>query len=239
MERGLKERLVGAAVLVALAVIFIPMLLDDAPSGPGPITETNIPPRPDTLTPDINPDDEFKSHVIPIEPPDPAAVELPPSQAGDILMQPSDAVPEPVEATPSEETQPQATSLEPEPEPESESAPPEPESATSEPEPKPEPAPPKEAQPQAAPQPEDAKSPAVTDGWIVQLGSFAQQDNAEDLNKKLQTASYDTFVEPADQSGARVYRVRIGPQPSREAAEKLRDAIKAKFGINGIVVSYP
>ncbi len=31
MEQKLKERLVGAAVLVAIAVIFIPIILNDSP----------------------------------------------------------------------------------------------------------------------------------------------------------------------------------------------------------------
>ncbi|MEE8321137.1 MAG: SPOR domain-containing protein [Gammaproteobacteria bacterium] len=58
MEQGLKERLVGAAVLVILAVIFIPMILGGAPETDQPITETNIPARPA---------DEFSSRVVPIQ----------------------------------------------------------------------------------------------------------------------------------------------------------------------------
>jgi len=58
MEQGLKERLVGAAVLVILAVIFIPMILGGRPETDQPITETNIPTRPA---------DEFSSRVVPIQ----------------------------------------------------------------------------------------------------------------------------------------------------------------------------
>ncbi len=46
IEQQLKERLVGAAVLVALAVIFIPMILDGRPQNEAVIKGTNIPPRP-------------------------------------------------------------------------------------------------------------------------------------------------------------------------------------------------
>jgi DedD protein len=45
MHQRLKERLVGAAVLVVIAVIFIPMLLT-GPMDSGAITKTNIPDRP-------------------------------------------------------------------------------------------------------------------------------------------------------------------------------------------------
>ena len=57
MEQGLKERLVGAAVLVIMAVIFIPMLLGGSPESDEPITETNIPQRPD---------DKSSSRIVPL-----------------------------------------------------------------------------------------------------------------------------------------------------------------------------
>ncbi|MEJ1489292.1 MAG: SPOR domain-containing protein [Candidatus Sedimenticola sp. (ex Thyasira tokunagai)] len=58
MNEGLKKRLVGATVLVSLAVIFVPMLLEKEPVLSGGITESNIPPRPNT---------DFTSRVLPLE----------------------------------------------------------------------------------------------------------------------------------------------------------------------------
>jgi DedD protein len=58
MERRLKERLIGAAVLVMIAVIFIPMILDDSSETDVTITETNI------LT---RPDDDFNSRIVPLQ----------------------------------------------------------------------------------------------------------------------------------------------------------------------------
>lgn len=46
MDDQLKQRLWGATVLVALAVIFVPMLFDEKGEGRGGITSTNIPPLP-------------------------------------------------------------------------------------------------------------------------------------------------------------------------------------------------
>ena len=57
MERRLKERLIGAAVLVMLAVIFIPMVLDDRTETDITITGTNIPKRPE---------DNFNSRIVPL-----------------------------------------------------------------------------------------------------------------------------------------------------------------------------
>jgi DedD protein len=56
IHQRLKERLVGAAVLVVIAVIFIPMLLT-GPIDSGSITKTNIPERPS---------EEFNSRLIPL-----------------------------------------------------------------------------------------------------------------------------------------------------------------------------
>ena len=46
MDLRLKHRLVGAVVLIAVGVIFIPMLLDGPPPAPDPVTLERIPPTP-------------------------------------------------------------------------------------------------------------------------------------------------------------------------------------------------
>lgn len=56
-DKRLKQRLIGAIVLVSLGVIFIPMLLKGPDSLDTPILTTNIPPKPDR-----------KTEVIPIKP---------------------------------------------------------------------------------------------------------------------------------------------------------------------------
>ncbi|MES9956509.1 MAG: SPOR domain-containing protein [Sedimenticola sp.] len=58
MDEDLKKRLIGATVLVSLAVIFVPMLLDDEPVIDTGIQSTNIPPKPD---------ETFSSRILPLE----------------------------------------------------------------------------------------------------------------------------------------------------------------------------
>ena len=58
MGEGLKKRLVGAAVLASLVVIFVPMLLDREPILEQGLQQSNIPPRPER---------EFSSRVLPSE----------------------------------------------------------------------------------------------------------------------------------------------------------------------------
>lgn len=213
MDRGLKERLVGAAVLVALAVIFIPMLLDDTPSPYEPITDTNIPPRPVD-------DEQFSSRIIPMEP--------------QPLRQPEPI--EPLAATdPAEQMPPEAPVVEPESPPV-----PDPEEPVAEAEPGQPPV--QEPEPPAAlveETPPPATKTAAVAAWVIQLGSFSRQENAEGLEKKLREAGYPAFVEPLQQDGVTSYRVRVGPEITRSEADKLRDQINKQFELNGIVVRYP
>ena len=58
-ETNLKVRLVGATVLVSLAVIFIPMVLDGRETTGSAITQSNIPPKPER---------GYVSKVIPLTP---------------------------------------------------------------------------------------------------------------------------------------------------------------------------
>jgi len=59
VEERLKRRLVGAVVLVSLAVIFLPMLLEQEQMGEVRIESSNIPPRPADKQ-------QFQSSVLPV-----------------------------------------------------------------------------------------------------------------------------------------------------------------------------
>ena len=46
MDPALKQRLIGATVLVVLAVIFVPMLVEDTPRSDAEAIDLTIPPQP-------------------------------------------------------------------------------------------------------------------------------------------------------------------------------------------------
>jgi len=60
MEDRLKRRLVGATVLVSLAVIFLPMLVEEPQVPEQTLETTNIPPKPKDL------EEDFQSSVVPL-----------------------------------------------------------------------------------------------------------------------------------------------------------------------------
>ena len=74
-------------------------------------------------------------------------------------------------------------------------------------------------------------------GWAVQLGAFSSIDEANKLQGRLQAAGFAGFVDKLSADGKVFWRVRAGPEVERANAEKLRDRIKDKLKLDGIVVN--
>lgn len=247
MDEKLKRRLTGAAVLVALAVIFLPELLDRDAPGPERSLDLSIPPPPDT---DFDARQPVAVEIPPVEayPGDEAALDLirrraaagaggqAASASGSETVAASSVrgsgSAEDVEATP-RTPEPVAKAVEP---------------------PAPEPsAPNATAKPAPAPNRSTASPPvavvsgggasekpgALSPAWMVQVGSFKDQSNAEALVNKLRAAGYATRVESASVGGSRVYRVKVGPELERAAAEKLIADLQMRFGLRGALRRHP
>ncbi len=87
--------------------------------------------------------------------------------------------------------------------------------------------------------PQGAGGAGDTEGWVVQLGSFSNQKNAEELREKLQKMAYHVFVEQIIQDGQTVYRVRIGPQRQRGDADTIRDRLEHDLQLKAMVLHFP
>ena len=204
MEQGLKERLVGAAVIVIVAVIFIPMLLDNSEDREVVITRTNIPPKPETI-PEPPQENEFSSRIVPLKKEAPATgvvktePEIPPPEPEPAPV----AVEDKTEAPVSEVTGKGQTST------------------------------------AAVIENEEPVTNVGLSAWVVQLGSFSSQENAEKLNRQLRDAGFRSFVEPLKQNNTVSYRVRVGPELKRSDAEAINTKIKTAMKLDGIVVHYP
>ena len=74
---------------------------------------------------------------------------------------------------------------------------------------------------------------------MVQLGSFSNERNAQALRDRLGARGYDAFVQSTSSGGGRVTRVFVGPQPSREAAERMVARLLEQTRLKGIVVRNP
>ena len=69
--------------------------------------------------------------------------------------------------------------------------------------------------------------PAGEESFVVQLGAFSSAANAKALQKKLQDNKFKAYTELVKNAGGDRTRVRVGPYPTRDAAEKARDRLKS------------
>jgi DedD protein len=214
MDQQLKERLVGAVVLMVAAVVFIPMILSGPPE-PAP-----APPR-QAAAPARTPAD-FSSRIVPLtasetQPPRAAAA---PSPAAEPAREPA------ARPAPAPEPAPPPQAAVPSPAPER--VPP-PQAAA------PSPAPPRTS---ASDTPAAASREARA-GWVVQLGSFSNARNAYALRDRLKDNGFAAFAESAGAGADAVTRVYVGPEPDRERAEKHVARLLEQTRLKGIVVRYP
>ncbi|MCC7330065.1 MAG: SPOR domain-containing protein [Gammaproteobacteria bacterium] len=213
MERKLQERMVGAGVLVLVLVVIGPLLLDG-----GPQREVDPQAIPGQRS------DELHTQTIDLRA---TGASRPPA-----AVAPAVAVPPP---PPVPAEQPLAEP------PPSAAAAPAPAVAAPVPTPAALPAPAagqpaKEAVAAAAPataaervtQPAaSAARPAAGGAWLVQVGTFSQKDNAERLVAELRARGFAAVPSASGSGGRTLYRVRVGPAGSREAATTLAGRLAA------------
>lgn len=218
MEEPLKARLIGAAVLVAIAVLLIPELLSGRKAGE-PVVEEGTGPR-GTRTFNIELSGGSSQSVRP------APAVTSPASGAPAPTQKMAADKSSAEAEPGPEARP----------PPARSAAPEPEAAASSAESKPVP-PPSRAAPAAAPPAiKPAPTPAASGGgWAVQVGAFSSAGSARGLVKELTSAGYRAYISPVTRSGKTLHRVRVGPEGDKAGAEQLARRLKAR-GLPATVV---
>ncbi len=195
MDRRVKERLVGASILVVLIVLIVPELLSGPASPPttmGPPAGTPEPGR--TVTVDLAtskaPAQEATGEAA-------SAAHIPP--AGEHALASVAAAP----VLPAARAAP------------ARAAPATPAAAA------PRSAPPALLETPVPPPTSmsgGTKTAAVGQAWAVQLGSFASRDNADKLVRQLKGQSFSVYVSSAGSGPAARYRVRIGPLADHESA---------------------
>ena len=81
-----------------------------------------------------------------------------------------------------------------------------------------------------------ASNDAPRVGFSVQLAAFADDKGANSLANKLKRAAYPAYTEPLTTSKGTLWRVRVGPYPTRDDATVVRDKLKSE-GFSGIVAA--
>ncbi len=202
MDRRVKERLVGATILVVLIVLIVPELLSGPKrSAPPPLT-AGLPAPTRNVSVDLAtnkampaPQGEDTASAAGAQTPRPTTPSAPstnaaaPGSDGAVAARP---VPE---ETPPAAVPPLETS----------------------------PSPPKSSMGAAT----DFASSQSHHAWAVQLGSFASRTNADKLARQLKARGSSVYVISNGAGPSLRYRVRIGPLPDRGAAERAVIKLKA------------
>lgn len=70
---------------------------------------------------------------------------------------------------------------------------------------------------------------SVAEGWTVQLGSFAAEATARQVIAQTKTLGFTAHEESATVSGKKLYRVRVGPYSDRDAAQGALGKLKRTY----------
>ncbi|MEE4343193.1 SPOR domain-containing protein [Pseudomonas alliivorans] len=213
LDNVFKQRMVGALVLIALAVIFLPMLFTrQDESHPVQVDAPAAPQAPASQQVQVEPVTVPEPQALPQEPvpdeDDVAVSNQPPSMP----IAPAPAAQAPAATAP--------PAVKPAPAPKSAPAPAAPV------------APSAPAVAKAAPSGVDANGLSVS--WSVQLASMSNRANADNLQKTLRTQGYNAYIRTADG----VNRVFVGPLIERAEADRLRDQLDKQQKLKGIVVRF-
>ena len=81
------------------------------------------------------------------------------------------------------------------------------------------------------------KAPEATGSQhVILIGAFNSQANVKNLQSKLSELGIRIYTEPLDTPQGKKTRVRAGPFPSREAAEKALEKMK-RIGVDGVLTA--
>lgn len=80
------------------------------------------------------------------------------------------------------------------------------------------------------------ESPKVEGKFVIQLGAFADPTKAKQQQQNLAASGVNAYIETIKVGGNEMVRVRVGPFPTRKAAEEGYEKLK-KMGLSGVVTS--
>lgn len=207
---SLKQRLVGAFVILSLAVIFLPMLFDKPHREENAAVEL-VPPKPHVETVVIAKPMPLFSQDVVSDPASPGSngrgddhsQPQASSKAGDETQRPAPvAVPASSSKTNGAERELAAT-----------------------------------AQREPSPSNTPATSAKVySNVWMVQLGTFSKSENAYTLRDKLRASGVDGHTKPIESGKA--IRVFAGPFVTKKEALRIKRKVDAEFKIESLVVFF-
>ncbi|KZY29938.1 MULTISPECIES: SPOR domain-containing protein [unclassified Oleiphilus] len=224
---SLKQRLVGAFVILSLAIIFLPMIFDK-PHNEGRSLLVPVPPKPDYKTIEIGKPVQPQFKVLSVDSDTGKVVE------GDELLKPSpsEKAIKKIElgalsdeaSKPSDDVQVKSPSS--------------PAAVKKSPKPK-------EVKPVVAAskrplasKPKVSHLPVFKNIWMVQLGTFSKTENAYKLRDKLRADGFDGHTKEVLLGGKKAIRVFTGPFVKKREAEKTKKKLDQKYKVDSRLIFF-
>ncbi|WP_039917696.1 SPOR domain-containing protein [Cellvibrio mixtus] len=208
MRESVKHRLIGAAVLAAIAVLFLPSFFKDRQQYQVN-TESQIPGRPSITAVDFN------------EPAQPEGVESAPAPETMFVPDSGDAAVSELPVPPAESVEPlqgqkivassqaQASSV----------------------------ASVAGAKSDQVPQlPLNAQG--LPDAWVIQVASLSAQEGANKLRDQLQAEGHKAYVRAVPSANGSIYRVFIGPKQDKAQALAIKSQLDKRLKVNSLVLPF-
>lgn len=244
LRQRARHRLIGALALVLAAIIVVPMMVGTEPEAPAPVpqvVQAPIPPLPEPVSPDAGAPaasgqvGQAPSAESPLPAPEPVP-EQPPAHVSPPAapQQPAPGAEQPRPATPAPEAPKPAKPAEPE-------------------------KPANNDKPasnggsrtddgavalallegrSAANTPKPAPAPAAKGNFVLQIVALSSDSEAQNRRSQLVAAGVtNAFVESATSNGKTTYRLRVGPFPTREAAQAAQTRLRALGYDNSFISS--
>jgi DedD protein len=218
---GLKQRIIGALVLVSLAVIFVPMLFDE-PHSERTSTTIKIPEEPPFPEVEAPESELAPAPSYGLESSDSGLAA--PSSAQEAGDSPGYRI---LEEAPGQDEMQDVTDSSDAAQPESGNA--------------------QESTNESAQTSEQTSENAATEAaeyersldgaWVVQLGSFGNADNARRLRDQVREKGYGSHLQEVVRGDTTLTRVFSGPFASKTEAESAKRALDDAFGLNSLVTS--
>lgn len=208
MKESVKHRLIGAAVLAAIAVLFLPSFFKDRQQYQVN-TDSQIPGRPSITAIDFN------------EPAQPEGIESAP--APETMF-----VPENDSAPVAELPVPPAEAIDSRPIPDTQASPQAQASSS---------AGAVTVKPDQVPN-LPLNDRGLPDAWVIQVASLSSQEGANKLRDQLQAEGHKAYVRAVPSANGNIYRVFIGPRQDKAQLQAVKAQLDKRLKVNSLVLPF-
>lgn len=211
---SLKQRLVGAFVMVSLAIIFLPMIFDEPHHLPNVPPHLELPAQPEVSKVTINKPVKPQFESVQVDPSDQRVKKV--SEVVPVVAEPGDAEPEAGEDianTVADVSVPTQNSKE--------------ASSGSKQ---------SKVDSRKLEAPEVSHLPVFKNVWMLQLGTFSSEQNANALRDQMRKDGFDAHTKKVTVGTANVVRVFTGPFVNRSEAERVKKKVDQRYKVDSLIV---